>query len=47
MLTVTVPWEEAKLKVPIKATPWPADRLERVAVNSFGIGGANAHVSQK
>lgn len=24
--------------------PWPKDRLERVAVNSFGIGGANAHV---
>ncbi|OLN81992.1 Lovastatin diketide synthase LovF 19, partial [Colletotrichum chlorophyti] len=39
-----IPWEEAKLKVPIKPTPWPADRLERVAVNSFGIGGANAHV---
>jgi acyl transferase domain-containing protein len=30
--------------VPIEATPWPKDRLERVGVNSFGIGGANAHV---
>ncbi|PGH15529.1 hypothetical protein AJ79_02311 [Helicocarpus griseus UAMH5409] len=39
-----IPWEEAKLKVPTKAMPWPSDRLERVAVNSFGIGGANAHV---
>lgn len=24
--------------------PWPTDRAERVGVNSFGIGGANAHV---
>ncbi|KAF4945826.1 hypothetical protein FGADI_11645 [Fusarium gaditjirri] len=39
-----IPWEEAKLKVPLKATSWPTDKLERVAVNSFGIGGANAHV---
>lgn len=27
--------------------PWPADRLERVAVNSFGIGGSNAHVRKR
>lgn len=47
ILTSTVPWKEAKLKVPLKATSWPTDKLERVAVNSFGIGGANAHVSQK
>lgn len=39
-----IPWKEAKLKVPINPTPWPADRAERVGVNSFGIGGANAHV---
>ncbi|KAF6220309.1 hypothetical protein HO133_003441 [Letharia lupina] len=39
-----IPWEQGKLKVPIHATPWPADRAERVGVNSFGIGGANAHV---
>ncbi|KAF5665007.1 polyketide synthase [Fusarium heterosporum] len=38
-----IPWEEAKLKVPLRATSWLADKLERVAVNSFGIGGANAH----
>ena len=23
---------------------WPSDRLERASVNSFGIGGMNAHV---
>ncbi|KAL9609603.1 MAG: hypothetical protein Q9167_005646 [Letrouitia subvulpina] len=39
-----IPWEEAKLKVPVNPTPWPTDRAERVGVNSFGIGGANAHV---
>lgn len=40
----TVPFDEAKLKIPLEATAWPADRAERVGVNSFGIGGANAHV---
>lgn len=30
--------------MPTKPTPWPTDRLARVSVNSFGIGGANAHV---
>ncbi|TID07622.1 Compactin diketide synthase mokB [Colletotrichum higginsianum] len=39
-----IPWESAKLKVPTEALPWPTDRLERVSVNSFGIGGSNAHV---
>ena len=39
-----IPWEQAKLKVPVVPTPWPKDRYERVGVNSFGIGGANAHV---
>ncbi|KAI1761562.1 fatty acid synthase S-acetyltransferase [Hypoxylon sp. FL1150] len=39
-----IPFKEAKLTVPVDPTPWPADRLERVSVNSFGVGGANAHV---
>lgn len=46
LIFVEVPWEQGKLKVPVNATPWPKDRAERVGVNSFGIGGANAHVSQ-
>ncbi|KAJ0120167.1 polyketide synthase [Diaporthe amygdali] len=25
-------------------TPWPKDRPERASINSFGLGGANAHV---
>ncbi|GKT70041.1 polyketide synthase [Colletotrichum tofieldiae] len=40
-----IPWESAKLKVPTEPLPWPTDRFERVSVNSFGIGGSNAHVS--
>lgn len=39
-----IPFEECKLTVPTKPHPWPEDRLERVGVNSFGIGGSNAHV---
>lgn len=39
-----IPFEEAKLTVPIEPTPWPRDRLARASVNSFGIGGTNAHV---
>ena len=33
------------MRVPIEPKPWPVDRALRVSVNSFGIGGANAHVS--
>ncbi|XXH01910.1 hypothetical protein Hte_008272 [Hypoxylon texense] len=39
-----IPFAEAKLEVPLEVMPWPQNRLERVGVNSFGIGGANAHV---
>ncbi|KAI1820897.1 hypothetical protein F4861DRAFT_545132 [Xylaria intraflava] len=38
-----IPFDEARLKIPLEATPWPEDRLHRVSVNSFGVGGANAH----
>lgn len=38
-----IPFESANLTVPIEPTPWPKGRLERVSVNSFGVGGANAH----
>ncbi|KAJ5624630.1 Fum1p [Penicillium lagena] len=39
-----IPFKEAKLQVPTDVTPWPKDRLERVSINCFGIGGSNAHV---
>ncbi|KAL6890027.1 hypothetical protein GGI43DRAFT_425686 [Trichoderma evansii] len=38
-----IPFEEANLIVPTEPTPWPEDRDERVSVNSFGLGGSNAH----
>lgn len=39
-----IPFTSAKLTVPLEAIAWPQSRHERVSVNSFGIGGANAHV---
>ncbi|KAK3318235.1 putative polyketide synthase [Apodospora peruviana] len=39
-----IPFEKANMTVPVEPTPWPAGKAERVGVNSFGIGGANAHV---
>ncbi|KAL8872562.1 MAG: hypothetical protein Q9174_001830 [Haloplaca sp. 1 TL-2023] len=39
-----IPFEKWKLTVPVEPTPFPADRDERVSVNSFGLGGSNAHV---
>ena len=39
-----IPFKSAKLTVPLEPSPWPHSRHERVSVNSFGIGGANAHV---
>ena len=39
-----IPFEEKKLKVPTEALTWPEDRYERASVNSFGVGGANAHI---
>jgi acyl transferase domain-containing protein len=37
-------YQNPRLIVPSEAIEWPSDRHERVSVNSFGIGGANAHV---
>ncbi|KAL6825085.1 putative polyketide synthase [Trichoderma camerunense] len=39
-----IKWDKYRFKVPTKPTPWPKDRLKRVSVNCFGVGGANAHV---
>ncbi|KAI1830558.1 hypothetical protein DTO006G1_5449 [Penicillium roqueforti] len=38
-----IPFTEADIHVPLEPTPWPAGRPERISVNSFGIGGSNAH----
>ncbi|KAE9377588.1 hypothetical protein N431DRAFT_398541 [Stipitochalara longipes BDJ] len=39
-----IPFESAKLVVPVEPTSWPKSRLERISINSFGFGGSNAHV---
>ncbi|KAI8956900.1 hypothetical protein F5Y11DRAFT_125320 [Daldinia sp. FL1419] len=39
-----IPFTEKRLKVPTAPTPFPANKAERVSVNSFGIGGSNAHI---
>lgn len=39
-----IPFQEAKLMVPTSTLPWPKNKEERVSVNSFGLGGSNAHV---
>ncbi|KAM4065795.1 acyl transferase domain-containing protein [Hirsutella rhossiliensis] len=38
-----ISFEDANLIVPTEPTPWPEDRDERVSINSFGLGGSNAH----
>lgn len=44
---ITVPFEEAKLRVPTVPMAWPADRASRISINYFGIGGSNDHVGEK
>ncbi|RSL49057.1 hypothetical protein CEP54_012625 [Fusarium duplospermum] len=39
-----IPFGEYNLTVPVKPTPFPSDRKQRVSIDSFGIGGSNAHV---
>ncbi|KAL8942774.1 MAG: hypothetical protein Q9216_001459 [Gyalolechia sp. 2 TL-2023] len=39
-----IDFEKHRLEVPEKLIPWPRDRDFRVSINSFGIGGSNAHV---
>ena len=38
-----IPFQSANLTVPTKPTAWPHDRDLRASVNSFGVGGTNAH----
>lgn len=38
-----IPAEDWNLAFPTKNIPWPSSGLRRISVNSFGIGGTNAH----
>lgn len=43
-LNPKIPFAEKGLVVPSDPMPWPAGRDERVSINSFGVGGSNAHI---
>jgi acyl transferase domain-containing protein len=36
--------DEWKMQFPMKPIPWPVSGIRRASVNSFGFGGANAHI---
>lgn len=38
-----IDFDGARVRPVTEVTPWPADRLRRASINSFGYGGANAH----
>ncbi|KAL9633240.1 MAG: hypothetical protein Q9204_003481, partial [Flavoplaca sp. TL-2023a] len=38
-----IDFEGAKVQPVTEVTPWPANRLQRASINSFGYGGANGH----
>ncbi|KAJ5546921.1 Acyl transferase/acyl hydrolase/lysophospholipase [Penicillium frequentans] len=38
-----IPAAEWNIAFPKEITPWPSEGLRRISVNSFGIGGTNAH----
>ncbi|KAI1329792.1 hypothetical protein F5Y16DRAFT_417350 [Xylariaceae sp. FL0255] len=43
-LNPKIPFGSDQLIAPMDPTPWPVERYERASVNSFGIGGSNAHI---
>ncbi|KAJ5637355.1 hypothetical protein N7490_007234 [Penicillium lividum] len=42
-INAKIPAAEWNIAFPREITPWPSRGLRRVSVNSFGIGGTNAH----
>ncbi|KAJ5629452.1 hypothetical protein N7528_003109 [Penicillium herquei] len=43
-LNPCIPFEASGLHVPTEPIPFPINRKPRISLNSFGIGGSNAHV---
>ncbi|KAJ6103160.1 hypothetical protein N7486_005587 [Penicillium sp. IBT 16267x] len=42
-ISAKIPAAEWNIAFPKEITPWPSEGLRRISVNSFGIGGTNAH----
>lgn len=42
-INAKIPAVEWNIAFPKEITPWPSEGLRRISVNSFGIGGTNAH----
>jgi len=38
-----IPFDKWNLSIATKVVPWPTEGLRRVSINSFGVGGTNAH----
>jgi acyl transferase domain-containing protein/SAM-dependent methyltransferase len=39
-----IPLKKWNLQFPVKPVPWPTPDIRRISINSFGVGGTNAHV---
>ncbi|KAL4888278.1 hypothetical protein BDV59DRAFT_188903 [Aspergillus ambiguus] len=40
----SIDFEALRVQVPTETLPWPEKGVKRASINSFGIGGSNAHV---
>lgn len=39
-----IPMKKWNIEFPLETMPWPAPGLRRISMNSFGVGGSNAHI---
>lgn len=39
-----IPMKKWNIEFPLETMPWPSQGLRRISINSFGVGGTNAHI---
>jgi len=39
-----IPASRYNIQFPLEPTPWPSQDVRRISINSFGVGGTNAHM---